>query len=209
MRQADAADELEGLGEHVGVPGREVALKLSRRGGLDDERAREELADALLLAGALDGMTDTAVLPTTPPSAVPRPRGWLAQVGADSAYTLLRFPIGVAAFVLVVTGLATGVGLLVVWIGVAVLAATLVVARGLAAVERAMIPAVLGHPVPSPVYRTVDGGRLGGRGHGQGVLSGSGDRAPRTSPARRPRPQGSASRPPGRCGPAGAGTLRA
>jgi len=103
--------------------------------------------------------SDTAVLPT-PPAIVQRPRGRLAQLGADSAYNFLRFPISIAAFVAVVTGLALGAGLLVIWVGVAVLAVALVVMRGFAMLERAMIPAVLGHDVPQPVYRQPEGSRL-------------------------------------------------
>ena len=79
--------------------------------------------------------SDTAVLPT-PPAIVPRPRGRLAQLGADSAYNFLRFPIAIAAFVTVVTGLSLGAGLLVIWVGVAVFAVSLVVMRGFAMLER-------------------------------------------------------------------------
>ena len=104
-------------------------------------------------------MTETAVLPT-PPASLPRPRGWLAQLGADSAYNLLRFPLGIAAFVVVVTGLSVGAGLLVVWVGVAVLALTLIASRGFAGVERAMITAVLGRDVPHPAYLRPDGSRV-------------------------------------------------
>ncbi|WP_242888443.1 serine/threonine-protein kinase [Actinomadura litoris] len=42
----------------LGVPVRQVAVKLSRRGGLTEEIARDQFADALLLAGALEEMTD-------------------------------------------------------------------------------------------------------------------------------------------------------
>ncbi|MEU4526072.1 serine/threonine-protein kinase [Amycolatopsis sp. NPDC024027] len=42
----------------LGVPMRRVALKLSRRTRLSDEDAREVLADALLLAEAMDSITD-------------------------------------------------------------------------------------------------------------------------------------------------------
>ncbi|MGY1644234.1 sensor histidine kinase [Geodermatophilus sp. SYSU D00703] len=103
--------------------------------------------------------TDTAVLPTVSPTSSARPSGWLRQLGVDTGYSLLAFPLAIAAFVLVVTGLSVGAGLLVVWVGVAVLAATLVAARGLAVVERAWLPGVLGRPVPSPAYlRAGEGG---------------------------------------------------
>ncbi|MGY1820883.1 sensor histidine kinase [Geodermatophilus sp. SYSU D00079] len=102
-------------------------------------------------------MTDTAVRPTVSPSPAARTRGVLRQLGVDTAYSLVAFPVAIAAFVLVVTGLAAGAGLLVVWVGVAVLAATLVAARGLAAVERAWLPGVLDRPLPRPGYRTAEG----------------------------------------------------
>jgi signal transduction histidine kinase len=111
----------------------------------------------------LDGMTttDTVVLPPTDTSLdVPPRAAWLRQLGVDTAYTLVAFPVAIAAFVVVVTGLATGAGLLVVWVGLAVLALTLVAARGFAAAERAWLPSILGRPVPRPVYLRPEGGRV-------------------------------------------------
>jgi Putative sensor len=107
-------------------------------------------------------ITDTAVLPTmaspmTSAPAPPRRPGIVRQLGVDTAYSLVGFPIAIAAFVVVVTGLSVGAGLLVVWVGVAVLAATLLAARGFASVERAWLPSVLGRPVPRPAYRSPEG----------------------------------------------------
>src|SRR3954451_20488995 len=106
--------------------------------------------------------SDTAVLPPTSSTKASgsRSRGRLHQLGADSGYNFLRFPIAIAAFVAAVTGLSLGAGLLVIWVGLAVLAVSLVVMRGFAMLERAMIPAVLGHDVPQPVYREPEGSRL-------------------------------------------------
>jgi signal transduction histidine kinase len=106
--------------------------------------------------------TDTLVLdPMTAPAAPrARPQNWLRRVGIDSAYALTSFPVAIAAFVVVVTGLSVGAGLLVVWVGVAVLAVTLLAARGFATLERSWLPAVLGTPVPRPAYRTADGSAL-------------------------------------------------
>ncbi len=105
--------------------------------------------------------TDTAVLPpmtiTAAPVDAPRRQGRLRQLGIDSGYTLTGFPLAIAAFVVVVTGLSVGAGLLVVWVGVAVLAATLLAARGFAAIERAWLPAVLDRPVPHPAYLVAAG----------------------------------------------------
>jgi len=108
---------------------------------------------------------DTAVLPTmaipaTAPPAPSRPVGIVRRLGVDTAYSLVSFPVAIAAFVVVVTGLSLGVGLLVIWVGVAVLAATLLAARGFATLERAWLPSVLGHPVPRPAYRTPEGGAV-------------------------------------------------
>jgi signal transduction histidine kinase len=102
--------------------------------------------------------TDTVVLPAVAPSTpLPRSRGWFRQLGVDTGYALVSFPIAIAAFVVVVTGLALGAGLLIVWVGVAVLAGTLLAARGFATVERAWLPAVLDRPLPSPAYLAADG----------------------------------------------------
>ncbi len=104
---------------------------------------------------------DTLVTPSGTPSGTDpaelRAR-LVRQALVDSGYSLLALPLGVLAFVVVVTGVATGVGTLVVWVGVAVLAATLLAARGLAGLERAQLPAVLDRPVPRPAYLTPDGG---------------------------------------------------
>jgi signal transduction histidine kinase len=102
--------------------------------------------------------TDTLVLPhMTTSLAVPQRRGWFRQLGVDTGYALVSFPVAIAAFVLVVTGFALGVGLLAVWVGVAVLAAALLAARGFATLERAWLPAVLRRPVPRPAYLPAEG----------------------------------------------------
>jgi signal transduction histidine kinase len=105
--------------------------------------------------------TDTLVLPTTaPPTTVPRTRGWFRQLVFDSGYVLASFPVAVAAFVVIVTGITLGIGLLVVWVGVAVLAAALLVARAFATLERAWLPNVLRRPLPSPGYLRPEGSRV-------------------------------------------------
>ncbi|RRR99477.1 sensor domain-containing protein [Glycomyces terrestris] len=75
------------------------------------------------------------------------------QLGADSAYLLSSFPIALPAFVITVTGFAAGVGTAVVWVGVPILAATLLAMRGLAAAGRFQLESVLGRPVAPPRYR--------------------------------------------------------
>jgi signal transduction histidine kinase len=99
--------------------------------------------------------TSTAALPSPVGASAPalRQRRWWRQLGVDTAYVLIGFPLSIVAFVVVITGLALGIGTLVVWIGLPLLVLTLLVARGLAAVERMRIPAVLRQELPSPVYR--------------------------------------------------------
>ncbi|GAB3313657.1 sensor histidine kinase [Geodermatophilus aquaeductus] len=101
--------------------------------------------------------TDTLVMPsvTEPPHA-----RRLRQALLDSGYALLSLPVGVFFFVVTVTGLAVGIGTVVIWIGLAVLAVTLLAARGSATLERAQLPAVLGRPVPRPAYLPAEGGAV-------------------------------------------------
>ncbi|MBG0831185.1 sensor domain-containing protein [Planomonospora sp. ID67723] len=80
-------------------------------------------------------------------------RSLLRRVGIDTRYLLLGFPLAVVAFVLMVAGFSAGIGTVVVWIGVPILALTLLLARGFADLERRMLPEVLGRPVARPRYR--------------------------------------------------------
>ena len=104
-------------------------------------------------------MTTTAVLrsATAAPARPVGPRTRLRRLGVDTGYAVLALPVAGAGFAVVVAGLAAGTGLLVVWVGVAVLAATLLAARGFAGIERAWLPAVLGTPLPRPAYRRAEG----------------------------------------------------
>lgn len=102
---------------------------------------------------------ETAPLhPLTAGRSVAARRRRLRQVAVDTGYLLLRFPLSVAGFALVAGGLLLGTGLVLVWVGVVVLPATLLVARGLATVERTLLPRVLGRPLPDPRYVRADGG---------------------------------------------------
>jgi signal transduction histidine kinase len=85
-------------------------------------------------------------------------RDIIRQLGIDTAYVLLGFPLAIASFVVVVTGISAGLGLLITVIGVPVLAATLYAARFLADVERLRIPAVLKRPRVRPAYRVAEPG---------------------------------------------------
>jgi len=82
-------------------------------------------------------------------------------VGRSAGYVLTGFPLAVAAFVLLLTGFAVGIGTLAITIGVAVLAGTLAAARVLARVERSRLDALFGFRTPRPAYRIPHGGKLG------------------------------------------------
>ncbi|MFF9559809.1 sensor domain-containing protein [Streptomyces albus] len=70
------------------------------------------------------------------------------RFGRQVGYLLSGLPMGIAAFVLMVTGLAFGVGTLVVVLGLPVLTGTLAMARYLARVEADHIATVTGRPLP-------------------------------------------------------------
>jgi hypothetical protein len=82
--------------------------------------------------------------------AQPYRTGILAGVG----YLLLSFPLGVTWFVLLVTLLAAGVGTAIVWVGVPILAFTLLLTRGIGRLERGRANAMLGTALPIPYRRT-------------------------------------------------------
>ncbi|MFF2777925.1 sensor histidine kinase [Streptomyces sp. NPDC058052] len=91
------------------------------------------------------------------PSALRAPfqgRTWRAFL-----FTLVGLPLSVVAFSLAVALTSTGAGLLITFLGVPVLAASLAVCRGFGAVERARVRGLLGTDVaaPEPVR-----GRTGG-----------------------------------------------
>jgi signal transduction histidine kinase len=86
-------------------------------------------------------------------------RGVLHRLGADSVFILLSLPIHVLAFALSLAVFCTGVGTLVIFGGLFVLTAALLIARGFADLDRLRIAGVLGRPIPRPTYRAADPGR--------------------------------------------------
>jgi hypothetical protein len=85
-----------------------------------------------------------------------RPR-ILAQLGIDTAYVLLGFPLSIVAFTLVIIGLSLGGGLIpLVLLGIPILLATLLLARGFAEVERTRLALVLRQPRATGPYRQTD-----------------------------------------------------
>ena len=81
-------------------------------------------------------------------------RTWTATI-----YLLASMFVGLAWFVILSVGLALGAGLLIVWVGVLVLALTLLAWRGGAWLERRWVRAMLGVPIPEP-YRPLPAGSL-------------------------------------------------
>ncbi len=90
--------------------------------------------------------TITAQAPSTPAPERGAFGRTLRQLGIDTAYVLVGFPLGIAAFVILVTGISLGAGLLITLLGLPVLFATIYVARAFAEIERVRVPAVLRRP---------------------------------------------------------------
>lgn len=75
------------------------------------------------------------------------------------AYLVMNLPIGIASFVFVVTTMAVGVGTIVIWVGLAVLAVAALGMRGMATLERLRVRTMLGTYVASPYRRTSEKSR--------------------------------------------------
>jgi hypothetical protein len=63
-------------------------------------------------------------------------------------YLWLSFPLGLAYFVLLVTGFSVGIGLTIVWIGLAILFGLMLAVWGLEGLERVLAIGLLGAAVP-------------------------------------------------------------
>ncbi|WP_380164848.1 sensor histidine kinase [Jannaschia sp. R86511] len=77
----------------------------------------------------------------------------LRRLGRDTLYVLLGLPLAVLSFSLVVTGLAASLGLLVTLLGIPLAVGTLLLARGLAVVERGRLRLLDDRPLPPPGHR--------------------------------------------------------
>jgi signal transduction histidine kinase len=82
------------------------------------------------------------------------PLRMLRQLGADSTFILLGFPIALIAYVLVFTTFTVGVSTMITVAGLPVLVGAFYLARGFADLERLRLPAVLHRPAPRPAYRS-------------------------------------------------------
>lgn len=86
----------------------------------------------------------------------------LRTIGRQSAYSIAQLPIAIAAFTMVLTTMALGVGLIVLVVGLPMLAVCAYVARGFAHSERSMLRGMLGLDAPTPAYAADrDGERTG------------------------------------------------
>ena len=72
------------------------------------------------------------------------------QTYLNLLYLLLSFPLGIAYFVFLTTGLSLGTGLLVVFVGVPILIGVFFACLGLGAFERRMASSMLHLSIPSP-----------------------------------------------------------
>lgn len=99
---------------------------------------------------------------TGPTALTPVRRGAVERLARGCAYLIAGLPLGIAAFTVAVTGLALGMGTLVVWVGLPVLVLTLAAARGFAAAERSLVRAATGRPLPAHHHRAPRGSGIGG-----------------------------------------------
>jgi len=86
--------------------------------------------------------------PTTSPLARFFTAPFQARSYTNLLYLATAFPLGLAYFIFLVVGLALGVGLSIVWVGIPILALVLGGSWGLAALERQMAIHLLGARVP-------------------------------------------------------------
>jgi len=91
-------------------------------------------------------MDVTATSTLTPDSGIDRIFGPVVErrTYLNLLYGLVAFPWGLMTFVMMIVGLATGVGLAIIVVGFVILALTLALARVFAAVERALAGSLLG-----------------------------------------------------------------
>ncbi|GAA0910155.1 sensor histidine kinase [Pseudonocardia zijingensis] len=100
-------------------------------------------------------MTDYAPAPA-PGALTASQRFWRGY-----GYLLGGLPLAIVAFVIAVVGFAAGVGTMVVWLGLPILAGTLRASRGLARVERRGAEWATGRPLPPHHYREARGRGIG------------------------------------------------
>lgn len=99
-------------------------------------------------------MTTTQLPPYTRFPEVTRPvPGIFRQLGRDTRYVLVGFPLAIVTFVIVMVAFWLGVGTVVTVAGLPILAGAFFLARGFAVGERGRVAEVLGERLPHPAYR--------------------------------------------------------
>jgi signal transduction histidine kinase len=83
------------------------------------------------------------------------PRTWTA-----AAYLVASMAVGIFWFVVLVTGISVGISLVIVWVGLPILALTMVAWRGGAWLERRWVGLTLGTHIPDPYRPPPPGGLL-------------------------------------------------
>ncbi|WP_369209005.1 sensor domain-containing protein [Streptomyces sp. PU-14G] len=111
--------------------------------------------------------TTTHAQAMSPASAVPADRaGRGGRFGREVGYLLSGLPLGIASFILMITGFALGVSTLILVVGIPVLAGTLAMARYLARVEADHIANATGRPLPVRAVAPGQGAGAAGRWSG-------------------------------------------
>jgi signal transduction histidine kinase len=131
-----------------GLP--DITPPASRMGSTDPDRH----------SGGMDTMTLPDALDPAPAADAPGGRAtgspvgrWAARIGRFLAYGLIALVLGTIGFSLVIALLSAGVSTVIVWVGIPILVAGLLVGKGFAAAERAVQSSVLGTELPTPAPR--------------------------------------------------------
>jgi hypothetical protein len=82
------------------------------------------------------------------------------HTASNIAYLLLSFPLGVLYFVLLITGLATGISTVIVWLGIPILVATFGLIWGFASLERRLAARLLHIDMPAPQKMYTEHGKM-------------------------------------------------
>ncbi len=95
---------------------------------------------------------DEAPPPPAARQTQPEPVSRMVQLGRDTVYTLTAFPLALFSFIVTVVLLSLGFGLAILWIGIPIALAGLMVARAFAHVERVRLNHLDGRPIPLHRY---------------------------------------------------------
>ena len=94
----------------------------------------------------------------TPPDRRRSVGRWAARIGRFLGYGLIALLLGAIGFSLVLALLSAGVSTVVVWVGLPILVAGVLAARGFAMAERAVQSSILGTELPTPAPKPVPEG---------------------------------------------------